>query len=315
MPVVVLALSSSLFLMAWPTSSAARGPTHARRRDDGGELRGLGSGAWSRGRVVVRMEVSTAAIGSGIAAGAFAVVGFLAFYGALVTGAMSILSPIVAATQAAVPVLADVVLLGTGPARSAGWVSPPYWAAVCSGPRPSAAPERCPSRRAFSPWGSVAGVTLGASTVCLDAAPAESGVLPVTFDVPHRPHGLGADRRAGAGCARRLVRRWAGALDVDARPRCRRRAGRARCERGEARRGSGGRRYLAGWAGLLLGVGNVFLMLGLHAGSLAVVAVLMGLYPLATVLLARVVLGERLARVQVVGVVAALAACVLLGLA
>ena len=56
-------------------------------------------------------------------------------------------------------------------------------------------------------------------------------------------------------------------------------------------------------------------MLGLHAGSLAVVAVLMGLYPLATVLLARVVLGERLAQVQVVGVVAALAACVLLGLA
>jgi len=67
-------------------------------------------------------------------------------------------------------------------------------------------------------------------------------------------------------------------------------------------------------AGLLLGVANVCLMIALHAGDLAVVAVLIGLYPVATILLARIVLGERLSRIQLVGVVAALVACVMLGL-
>jgi drug/metabolite transporter (DMT)-like permease len=51
---------------------------------------------------------------------------------------------------------------------------------------------------------------------------------------------------------------------------------------------------------------------GTTQGLLSVVAVLGSLYPLATVLLARWVLGERIRRVQEVGVVTALAGVVLI---
>lgn len=254
--------------------------------------------------VVVRMEVTGAAVGSGVAAGAFAVVGFLAFYGALVSGPISALSPVVAATQAAVPVLVDVALLGHRPG-ALGWlgIAVALVAGLLLG-LPQSVPGTARVTARSLVLAVVAGVTLGASTVCLDAAPADSGVLPVTLDVLTGLVVLVA--LLVAARASRTARRWTGALDSvsahDAEP-----VGRSGSTRVTTL-------VLAGLAGLLLGIGNVFLMLGLHAGDLAVVAVLMGLYPLATVLLARVLLGERLARPQAVGVVAALAACVLLGL-
>ena len=65
--------------------------------------------------------------------------------------------------------------------------------------------------------------------------------------------------------------------------------------------------------GVLLGAGNVLLVLALHGGNLAVVAVLVSLYPLATVILARLVLKERMSLVQFFGVALAIVAAVLLG--
>lgn len=57
------------------------------------------------------------------------------------------------------------------------------------------------------------------------------------------------------------------------------------------------------------------LLLALQSGSLAVVSVLVGLYPVGTILLARIVYGEKLTPVQIGGVVLAIAASVLLALA
>jgi drug/metabolite transporter (DMT)-like permease len=53
-------------------------------------------------------------------------------------------------------------------------------------------------------------------------------------------------------------------------------------------------------------------MSALHLGNLAVVSVLSSLYPLATVLLAAIVLRERISRIQVLGIALAILAAVLL---
>jgi len=77
-----------------------------------------------------------------------------------------------------------------------------------------------------------------------------------------------------------------------------------------------------GRAALLLGAlaglgdfgGNLFFVLASAEGGLAVVAVLASLYPVTTVVLARVVLHERLGRPRLAGVVLAISGVVLIGL-
>jgi drug/metabolite transporter (DMT)-like permease len=64
---------------------------------------------------------------------------------------------------------------------------------------------------------------------------------------------------------------------------------------------------------LLVG-GNILLVVGLHLGELAVMGVLNALYPLGTVILAFLVLKERLSVLQTFGIVLALAASAVLAL-
>ena len=73
------------------------------------------------------------------------------------------------------------------------------------------------------------------------------------------------------------------------------------------------------WLAVIVGVmeptANVLYRLSAQTGMLAVVAVLAALYPAATVLLARFVLHERMRRIQLVGMLLALVAAILLGVA
>jgi drug/metabolite transporter (DMT)-like permease len=67
-------------------------------------------------------------------------------------------------------------------------------------------------------------------------------------------------------------------------------------------------------AGLLAGAANLSFIIANHHGELAVVAVLTALYPGFTVILARVLLGERWSSAQKVGLVTALVATLLVSL-
>jgi drug/metabolite transporter (DMT)-like permease len=67
-------------------------------------------------------------------------------------------------------------------------------------------------------------------------------------------------------------------------------------------------------AGFLAGVANLSFIIANHHGELAVVAVLTALYPGFTVILARVILGERWSSAQKVGLATALVATLLVSL-
>ena len=67
-------------------------------------------------------------------------------------------------------------------------------------------------------------------------------------------------------------------------------------------------------AGLFDTASNALFLVATSFGDLTIVAVLSSLYPASTVLLARFVLDERISRVQFTGLIAALAATILIAL-
>jgi uncharacterized membrane protein len=85
------------------------------------------------------------------------------------------------------------------------------------------------------------------------------------------------------------------------------RGGRTGGDRGPAVR-------LSVWSGLIDTGGSVFLLLALQRGLLTLVPVISSLYPAATLFLARLVLRERIGRIQAVGLGLAAVAVVLIGL-
>ncbi|MFB2598365.1 EamA family transporter [Herbiconiux sp. P17] len=237
---------------------------------------------------------------SGAAAAVFAAVGFITFYAAMAIGPMSLLSPVVALIQALVPVTAALV---TGQGLSAlGWgaVALAVVATILISQQHVDAAVRVTLPGAV--LAVAAGVLLGASVVALDASPADSGLLPAFLEMAG-----GVVVLAALIGVLRLVRReipWLAAQPEAepvagvSQPRPTRRAA-----------------WLAAVAaGVLLGAANAFLMSALHLGNLAVVSVLSSLYPLATVLLAAIVLRERVSRIQILGIALAIVAAVLLSI-
>ena len=212
-------------------------------------------------------------------AGVCQLAGIAALYRALAIGTMSVISPISASGAAVLPVVVGV-----------------------------AAGERPGALQVAGMVGVLAGVALATRSAGGEARAGSSA------------------RGAGAERDRRARLRWllrghgrGGRLD---RP-----AGRAagRPDRRGARRSrSSSSSRARGWAaappdlpalaliGLLDVAANACFALGTETGLLSVVAVLASLYPVATVVLARAVLGERLAAVQAVGVGVALAGVALI---
>ena len=270
-------------------------------------------------------EWSQSAVAGGLVAGVLAAVGFLTFYAALAAGPISLMSPLMALLSSAVPV---VVAFAIGDELGAlAWIAivlAIIGSVLISIERRVDASSARPRTLLFAV---IAGLCLGFATVALDAVPDDAGMVPVFLDTT-----LGLVLLLGlVGLARAMpaVRRFVSVLDahepnepapthpaaaVASHLSTTPAPGSAMMTVDDAMLRSRAR-MLAAIAGLLIGGANVLLMVALHAGSVAVVAVLVNLYPVATVLMAWVLLRERVNAVQATGIVLAVTASVMLGLA
>jgi drug/metabolite transporter (DMT)-like permease len=287
-------------------------------------------------------EWTAAAVGGGVIAGVLAVIGLLTFFAALAAGPISLMSPLIALLSSVVPVVATVILGEM--LRPLAWVAIALAlvASVLIGVERRAPVSRVRPRTVV--FAVISGASLGFATVALDSAPQSSALIPVLLDTTV---GL-ALLLALIGAARlsTRVRRFLTVLDtqnpaaastppaVAAPPPAATSPAVAAPPVGSTPLGAhappavahvphGGAaatatrraRQLAALAGVLFGGANALLMIALHAGNVAVVAVLVNLYPAATVALAWAVLHERVSRTQAAGAVLAIAASVMLGVA
>jgi drug/metabolite transporter (DMT)-like permease len=268
--------------------------------------------------LVVPGTASRAAVGWGLLSGVAGAVALALLYACLALGPMSILSPLTAVVSAIVPVgvgLAQGSRLG-----GAGWagIALALVAVVLVGFVPDPSAPRPSARGLLMALGAGAGI--GLVLVFLDRTPDDSGLVPL---VANRSANLVLT--GGAVLVLLLVAR------VRARRAARGRAPAGAPERAPLRQqGEGGAVPVDGVGphllplrralGLALACGiadsgaNVLILVGLRVGDLTVMSVLTALYSAATVVLAAVVLRERLTRAQIGGLVLALGAAVLLAL-
>jgi drug/metabolite transporter (DMT)-like permease len=233
-------------------------------------------GAWSRDAVVF-----------GALAGIAVAFGFLAFYAAFAMGPVVILAPLIAVLYAVVPVswalargeeLPTIAWVGVG----LGLVAVLALSVSIPGETERAEQRSAPPRPVALLLGVVAALGMGGAAIALDYAPKDSGLSSALIETVVAVIVVAV----AYAFVRRPVR-------------------------------DAGDRRAAGVAlasGVLLAVGNGLFVLALQRGSLALVAVLVSLYPLATILLARIVLREHVSKVQWFGVVLAVIAAALMGM-
>lgn len=258
-------------------------------------------------------------------------------YACLAIGPMSILSPLTAVTSAIVPLTWGLV---TG--SQLGVIAYPAFALALVA---VVLVGFVPSKEAVRPtlagllMAVASGTLIGAFYILIDQTPDDSGLVPLVvnrsvsgsimitlilvlavvaaarhvratdaplavLDGAHgAPHGLAADTPAATGPA------VAGQPDGGAGTRL------LRASAAALRGGWRGGFWLAVGCGLLDAVANIIVIVGLRVGELTIVSVLTALYPAGTILLAAVVLRERIARLQWVGLALALAASAMLAAA
>lgn len=229
-------------------------------------------------------------------AGVAVALGFLAFYQAMSYGPVSIIAPMIAVLYAAVPVGWSVARgqelsalawwgIGLGIVAILALSIAPAGGAESDAERVEEQREgRAPGVRLISlALGVAAALGMGAASVSLDYAPKDSGITSAVME--------SAVAVVVLGIVFALTKRPQSTEPI--RPA-----------------------IVTGiWAGALQGVANASFVLALMVGQLALVGVLVSLYPLATILLARFVLNEHVSTVQWAGVGLAVLAAVLLGAA
>jgi uncharacterized membrane protein len=219
----------------------------------------------------------------GAVAGALGGLGLILFYRAMAAGAMSVVAPVAALFGAALPV---TVGIGLGEQLSLPALLGIGVAVAAVGLVSREEPTdlaRAPRTAAEHPLvlAMLAGVAFGGFFVMLSRTHASAGLWPL------------------------LAARVASIVLL----------GGFSLLTGRTLRPTPGSRRLIVAAGAGDMVANVLYLLAVRRGLVSLVAVIVALYPAATVLLAQVVLGERLRRVQVAGLAMAAGAAVLLALA
>ena len=218
-------------------------------------------------------------------------------YACLAIGPMSILSPLTAVVSAIVPL--SIGLVGGERLQAIGYVALvlALVAVVLVGFVPEKGAVRPSLRGVLMAIGS--GVSIGVFLVIIDQTPDDSGLVPlvvnravtaaITFSIVGLLAVMAFSRRSAAVAepvaAPRPTHAWLPGL------------------------------RLAIACGIVDAVANAGLLLGVRIGELSIMAVLTALYPAGTIILAAVVLKERIAPVQVVGLVLAVAAGAMLALA
>lgn len=229
---------------------------------------------------------SPSAIAWGVAAGIASAVAMSSLYASLAIGPIAILSPVSAVVSAIVPMIVGFVIDGDrfSPLGLAA-IGVILVAVFLVGFVPGA-DVRLPSTKGLL-LGITAGAAIGVVLICLKQAPADSGLSPVIL-----LRAVSATLLGGA-----LL--WTAADPT-------------RVE--NAGQPSRGFWIAAIAAGLFDSSANAFFLAAARLGSLTVVSVLTALYPLGTIILARLFLGERIAKTQIVGILLALGACAVLAL-
>ncbi|MDA9786465.1 DMT family transporter [Pontimonas sp.] len=226
----------------------------------------------------------------GAASGLAGAIGIGLLYGSLAIGPMSILSPATAFISAIVPVS---VGLSSGEGGEASFyiaLAVALVAVILVGFVPEKGAVRPRPLGLLMAAGS--GTFIGFTVILIDLSPADSGLIPLL-----------ANRMVSSSALIIAV----GVLVL----------GRVLTSRTPKLPGLPQLRTV--WtmiviAGILDVVANVAVIYGLRSGALSVVSVLIALYPAGTILLASVVLKERIALIQWVGLVLALVASGLLAL-
>ncbi|MFI7708986.1 EamA family transporter [Nonomuraea sp. NPDC049480] len=208
---------------------------------------------------------SVATLGWGAASGVASAAAFALLYRTLAIGPMNVLSPVTALVSAALPVV--VGLVQGEHLSAAGLVGLPLALVavvlVSAGHGAgSARPSRAALLLAFG-----AGAAIALQLIFLHQAPSDSGVAPLIV-------GRAVSSAVTLGAAG-LMRRKLG----PERPAY----------------------VMSAAAGVLDSVANLLFLLAARSGDLAVVAVIVALYPAGTVLLARGVLAERIHPSQLAG--------------
>ncbi len=248
----------------------------------------------------------------GVLGGVVSVVAIALLYACLAIGPMSILSPLTAVVSAVAPMLWGLLVKGDAlaPIGYAG-LALALVAVVLVGFIPGEKIVR-PSARGLA-MAVGAGLAIGAFLIILDQTSADSGLVPVVTS--RATSGVVTVAIVGvlALAATRRGESARSVLEVDGLPLGATPSGHADLEHAS----SGVVRVIATtrqawWLAIACGIAdaaaNAFALLALRTGDLAVVSALTALYPAGTILLAALVLRERVAAVQWVGLGLALAA-------